>query len=404
MFWILFAIIFLSSLSASEAEERNRIVLLSCDGFRYDYLNRGITPALDSIASAGARALALEPVFPTASFPGNYSIITGLYPENHGIIANNFYDKISEETYSATDDDTRSNPKWYRGETVWQTAKRSGINSAAVQWPGSDIEAEYMQPKYFKGLDDDISDKEIFEIALHWLQSEEKRPSFISIKFDNIDKAGHLNGTNSPELNDAIIEFDELIGGFCKKLNKLDGAENINLIIVSPYGMSVADSGLVDLSGYLDDDKLIVQNYGAYMMIDSKENDMAAIKQLYEELKSNEVNYKVYLKDEIPERLHFSSYAFISPIVVFADRHYLIASGKNTGQAEIKAAHGYMPDNIDMQGIFLASGPDFKTGYSCPSLKCVDIYKILCRLLKINPVNNTDSDLNRIQNILINKE
>ena len=65
-------------------------MLVSLDGFRWDYLDRGLTPNLSRLAREGVRAEAMVPVFPTKTFPNHYSIVTGRYPAHHGIVGNRF--------------------------------------------------------------------------------------------------------------------------------------------------------------------------------------------------------------------------------------------------------------------------------------------------------------------------
>ncbi len=68
------------------------VVLISIDAFRWDYLQRPGAKRLRAIAAHGVRAERLVPSFPTKTFPNHYTIVTGLYPEHHGITANAMQD------------------------------------------------------------------------------------------------------------------------------------------------------------------------------------------------------------------------------------------------------------------------------------------------------------------------
>jgi predicted AlkP superfamily pyrophosphatase or phosphodiesterase len=75
------------------------VILISIDGFRADYLDRGVTPTLASLAASGVRADALRPSFPTLTFPNHYTLVTGLYPDHHGIVDNRMTDPATGHTY-----------------------------------------------------------------------------------------------------------------------------------------------------------------------------------------------------------------------------------------------------------------------------------------------------------------
>lgn len=111
-------------------------ILISFDGFRYDYMDRGITPNLWKVAENGVKALSLRPSFPSITFPNHYSIITGMYPENHGLINNTMYNPVTGATYRLNDSLAVQDPSWYQGEAFWETAQRYGITTASFFWPG----------------------------------------------------------------------------------------------------------------------------------------------------------------------------------------------------------------------------------------------------------------------------
>src|SRR5690606_29520307 len=103
------------------------LVLISLDGSRSAYLDRRPTPTLDSLARAGIRADSLIPLQPAKTFPNHYSIATGLYPGEHGIVANTFYDADRGEWYSPANRQAVEDGTWYRGEPIWVTAQRQGL-------------------------------------------------------------------------------------------------------------------------------------------------------------------------------------------------------------------------------------------------------------------------------------
>ncbi len=194
-------------------QSQNYTILISFDAFRWDYPNRGITPNLDYISQNGVHAISLQPCFPSKTFPNHYSIITGMYPENHGIIANGFTNPATNQTYTLYDTIPRNDPKWYKGEAIWETAKKQGVITASYFWPGAEVWLDYRRPDYSekyvhkRPYDQRISD------VLKWMELPyDQRPKFINVYFDSTDATGHDFGPNSEEVNHSIMVEDSLIG------------------------------------------------------------------------------------------------------------------------------------------------------------------------------------------------
>ena len=401
---ILFALhlLFICALSAND---KPYVLMVSFDGFRYDYLDRHITPNLNQIADSGVVAASLKPVFPVSTFPNHMSIITGLYPENHGIIANNFIDPFTDKKYNLYDEDERQNGSWYLGEAFWETAKRSGIKSASLFWPGSDIEPEERQPDYWLEYEKDMPYEERIDKVMEWLSLEEDRPNFITLYFDNPDEYGHEYGSNSSELNDMIIEMDIMAGKILYKLDSMRMRDSVNIIFLSDHGMFNIDTNYIDINSLLDVNNCIVQNYGAYMMVSpGKKGNYSekAVDELYRQLKKQENHYRAYTKENIPDYYHFSKNPFIAPIIVIPDLGYLLIDKERSHYASLKAAHGFDNNDINMHGFFIAKGPLFKKNLHTGTIQNIDIYPLLCDIFGIR-CSNKDGDLNRIKFILNNK-
>jgi predicted AlkP superfamily pyrophosphatase or phosphodiesterase len=179
------------------AQQKNYTILISFDGFRWDYPNRGLTPNLEFIKENGVQALSLQPCFPSKTFPNHYSIVTGLYPENHGIIANSFTTPFNKQRYSLYDSTPRIT-MWYKGEAIWETARRQGVISASYFWPGSELNLEYRRPNYSKKFIYTTPYDDRINGAMEWLQLPyDKRPHLIMLYFDATDTSGHNYGPNS---------------------------------------------------------------------------------------------------------------------------------------------------------------------------------------------------------------
>ena len=131
---------FLAACSRSAGIEslRPTVVLVSIDGFRWDYLDRGLTPNLSRLAREGVRAEAMIPVFPTKTFPNHASIVTGRYPVHHGIIGNTFTAPDLGARFSMYDPRSVHDARFWLAEPIWVTAERQGQRTAPFFWPGSE--------------------------------------------------------------------------------------------------------------------------------------------------------------------------------------------------------------------------------------------------------------------------
>lgn len=185
------------------------VILISLDGFRWDYSLRELTPNLDKMKQDGVNAMSLRPSFPSTTFPNHYSMITGMYTENHGLISNGIWDPFTGERFSMGTKES----KWFLGEAFWETANRSGITTASFFWPGSEMDLDYRRPDYFQPYSDDKDYLERVDTVIYWLQLPDSlRSHFITLYFHDTDKYGHRYGPNSPGIDESIARVDSLIG------------------------------------------------------------------------------------------------------------------------------------------------------------------------------------------------
>jgi len=384
------------------AQDKPYVILISMDGFRWDYIYRGITPNLNKLADEGIHALSLRPSFPSKTFPNHYSIITGMYPENHGIIFNSFTNTFTGETYRIGDTISTRQSKWYKGEAFWETANRHNIKTASFFWVGSEQDIEYKRPTYFHHYNQNISFEERVNGVIKWLQlPENERPQFITLYFEEPDSKGHSFGPNSPETNKAIALVDSMLGLLINKLKNIGMEDKVNIIVVSDHGMAeISDERIINIEEILKNYKCKFYGMGTSIMIDAEPDKL---NEIYAALKKNEKNYRVYMKDEIPEYFHFSKNPFILPIIVIAETGWTLVTNdyfKKERRYSLRGDHGFDNHHLDMHGIFIAKGPAFRSGYKTGTLWNVDVYPLLCKIFKITPNNLIDGDINRIGFIL----
>jgi len=223
------------------------VVLVSLDGFRYDYAKRYGAKRLLELAARGASAPnGMIPVFPSLTFPNHYTLVTGLYPEHHGIVANSFYDPARKERYSFSDSKTNGDGSWYGGTPLWALAEQQGMRSASFFWPGSEAEIQGKRPSYYMRYDDKFPDETRVEQILAWLRlPPEKRPHFITLYYSNVDHAGHVFGPDAPETGEAVRHVDGLLGKLADGIATLGLA--VDLIVVSDHGMETERGGWIAL-------------------------------------------------------------------------------------------------------------------------------------------------------------
>lgn len=378
------------------------VLLVSFDGFRWDYLDRGITPNLNQLADNGVRALSLRPTFPSKTFPNHYAIITGMYNDHHGLIFNYFKNPYNGKIYRMGDEDAVRNPVWYRGEAFWETARRQGMKTASMFWPGSELTDSSRRPNYFKMYEHNKPYLERVDTVVNWLQMPySQRPHFITLYFDAADTYGHRFGPNSEELNNAVANLDSVVGNLVSELNKIGMSDSLNMIFVADHGMTeISTEKVVNISEILKNYEVEIAGDGPVMMITPAENQL---NEVYDLLKSKEKNYKVYKKENLPEYYHYKDDAFIPPIILSAKLGWSLISErtlKSRMYGKSKGNHGYEKDELDMNGIFIANGPAFKNGFRTGTVWNIDIYPLLSKILGIVPNHAIDGKPERIEYIL----
>ncbi len=384
--------------NSTAASEKPYVILISFDGFRWDYIDRGLSPNLESVRNNGVSAISLRPAFPSKTFPNHQSIITGMYIENHGIIANTFRDPVNNTIYRMGDTNAVRDSRWYLGEAFWETAERNGITTASYFWPGSEMILDHRRPTYFHHYEHNRPYEKRVEGVVEWLKLPlNERPHFITLYFDDTDTQGHRHGTSSDEVNNAIKRLDGMIGLLFNKLDDIKMRDSVNIIIVSDHGMTdISKERTINIEKILEGMDCKFFDSGPFMTVDiTKDN----LEEVYQLLKKNENRYKVYKKKEMPDYFHYKNHPFIGELLLIADMGWAVITNRQSDYSSL-GNHGYDNNHIDMHGIFLAIGPDFKSGYRTGTLWNIDIYPLLCRIFNISPRSNIDGKSERIEFIL----
>lgn len=375
----------------------NYVVLVSLDGFRWDYPDAYDTPNLDKLGIDGVKADRMIPSFPTKTFPNHYAIATGLYPDNNGIVENTFFASDLNKMYRMSDRAAVENPDFYKGEPIWVTAMKNGMKAASFYWVGSEAPIMGMHPTYWKKYDEKVPFEARIDTVIKWLgYPKNKRPEFVTLYFEEPDAVSHDFGPFSEQTENVVEQLDSLIGVLRFKLSELPYANKINLIVVSDHGMGqLSPEKYINIRKIVPEEMIKTMTGGnPFYMIEPDENSGDTILSLL-----NSVNgLTAWTKNEIPAELNYGTNERIGKIVVVADSSWSIGTYPDSS-AFTGGAHGYDNTNSDMHAIFYAYGPEIKRNYRFKQLNNTDVYNLICKILKIQPADN-DGNAANIEEIL----
>jgi predicted AlkP superfamily pyrophosphatase or phosphodiesterase len=373
------------------------LILLSIDGFRWDYLQQHDAPTLKALAAGGVHATRLTPSFPSKTFPNHYTLVTGLYPQNHGIVANWFYDPADNAKFDMSKIDTRW---WQGGEPVWITAEKQGVRSACFFWPGSESENRGFRPSFFKPFDKKLTAAERVDGLLVWLAlPPAERPRFATLYFDIVDTIGHKFGPLTPETAEAVKETDNAVARLLAGLERLGLRESTNLVIVSDHGMSESPAEkVVFFEDLMDLSQVRVEATGPYGGV--RPNPGVDVDALVAGIRAKlPPSIKVYRREDVPARLHYNTGDLIPPVLLLADDHWTLEQRSRWSVVWSRvnlATHGWDPATPNMGALFIASGPAFRQRVEIPDVANIHVYNLLCAALGIKPApNDGDQQLAR---------
>lgn len=381
-------------LCALEAQcGKHYTVVLSLDGYRWDYTEWYNTPFMDMMESKGVKS-GLIPSYPSKTFPNHYTLATGLYPDHHGIVANGFLDRSTGETFSLGNAEQKINPIYYGGEPIWNTAKRQGVKTAVFYWPGSDVCVGGSYPDIYYVYDKEprlTMEERLDGIITQLSLPESERPQLIMGYIEEPDGCGHNFGPHDKRTRKMVETLDSLVASFYNKMSKLPIADDINLIVLSDHGMAWVPEGNNIVIGNRLKDNWIIKVDGSIPA--NIYVEPGCVDSVYNALKDID-HAKVWKRNDIPKRHHYGTNSRIGDIVVDPEIGYIIYDEHvNAG-----GAHGFDPSMNDLHALFRAIGPDFKN-IEIPHFANVDVYPLICRLLGIKPAPN-DGDIEEINMIL----
>jgi predicted AlkP superfamily pyrophosphatase or phosphodiesterase len=383
--------------NSESARKAHYVVLVSLDGFRWDYAKRDGAKHLLALGKAGVWAPeGMLPSYPSLTFPNHFTIVTGLYPEHHGLVANSFYDETRQARYGMSDPQSVTDGSWYSGVPLWSLAESQGMRTACLFWPGSEAEIAGHRPTWYAHFDakteatDPVLEARTDDLLTLLRLPEDARPHFITIYYDEPDHAGHEFGPDAPQTKAAVLKVDALVG---KVKEALDSTHlPIDLVVVSDHGMAhpegpwITLDKLADLSGFESSGPLL---YGK-----SEEDRVHA----YNQLKKASSQFVAYRRKDVPGGLNYNQNPREGDPVVVATGPYAIRAHEppagKPDQPPPAGMHGFDPHKVaQMKASFFAAGPDIVAGKTVAPFENVNLYPWMAHLLGLTPPKS-DGNLN----------
>jgi predicted AlkP superfamily pyrophosphatase or phosphodiesterase len=384
------------------AERPTPLLLVSIDGYRTDYLERGLSPTLATLARHGVRAEAMQPSFPSLTFPNHYTLVTGLRPDHHGIVNNTMYDAQLGQ-FSLGNRKAVSDGRWWaQGTPLWETADRQGLRTATMFWPGSEADIHGRHPDYWKLYDRAVTPEQRVDQILAWLDlPPEQRPSFLTLYFDAVDHVAHMYGPDTPQVDAALRETDQALARLVQGLKSRGLFDRINLLMLADHGMaSVPLEHSVLIERQVDLDDVQVVSLGVLAGFNPKPgHDFAAVEA---RLERPHPHMRCWDKTRIPARLNYGRNPRVPQLLCLANVGWRITTAEylasHAGHVSL-GEHGYDNAEPQMRALFVAHGPAFRDGVTVPAFPNVDVYPLMAHLLGLTPEPN-DGDYQAVEGML----
>jgi len=374
------------------------LLLVSLDGFRWDYcdLHPEETPNLRRLRREGVSARGLVPVFPSNTFPNHYSLVTGLYPVEHGMINNQFFDEQHQLFFRYNQPGAAGESRWWGGEPIWVTAIQHGRKAGVSFWVGSEAEIKGVRPTFYRKFDSKLSFEVRLEEVISWLQKPAgQRPDFLAFYLEETNDTGHRFGPGSPELVASIKLLDARLGTLLTRIAQEGLSPNV--IIVSDHGMESVDLKRVSaLEDYFDPSEVQIESHGSVVGLRPLKGDVSSVL-----AKAARIPHaQAYRVTELPAHFRMQEHPRVSPIWIIPDVGAHVSTRatiatyqtRHPAQGYLPGDHGYDPAHVTMHGIFIAHGPAFQRGISIPEVENVHVYNLLCRVLGILPAPNSGDE------------
>ncbi|WPR73845.1 ectonucleotide pyrophosphatase/phosphodiesterase [Algoriphagus sp. NG3] len=405
---LLLSVLVFPLVSSAQENTEPIVLLISLDGFRYDYVARFQPENLSRFIATGVAAKSMMPSFPSKTFPNHYTIATGMKPEHHGLVDNSFYDPEKDQTYGIGKKELVQDGTWYGGTPLWVLAEQNNIKAASYFFVGSEADVQGIRPSYYYAYDGGVSNLTRVTEVFKWLElPQAERPRMITLYFSDMDDVGHRYGPNNEEqLSAALERLDRELGALFEGLKSID--MTINVIVVSDHGMAdIPVDNFLNLNELTRNIPGRVVNNGAlaHVYLENEKDKKKVIKALEKSampIHVTDVDHKENYQDLMYKDR-------IGDILIIPDRGYYLAWGSALPRirqnaeslgTEVLGEHGFSPAYKDMHAIFYANGPAFKTGLEIETFQNIHVYPLICKILGLPIPEDIDGKLEVLEPIL----
>ncbi|NXL99845.1 ENPP3 phosphodiesterase, partial [Tyrannus savana] len=382
------------------------LILFSMDGFRAEYLETwsSLLPNIEKLKTCGTHSKYMRAVYPTKTFPNHYTIVTGLYPESHGIIDNNMYDVDLNEHFSLSGME-KFNPSWWKGQPIWLTAMYQNLKAGTFFWPGSDVQINGTYPNLYTIFNSSVIYERRISGILKWLDNtKSERPDFYTLYIEEPDSSGHSFGPVSGGVIKALQIADQALGMLMDGLKQRNLHNCVNLIVLADHGMEKTYCKQLEyMTNYFKQvDFYMYAGPAARIRAQNVPNDYFTLELTtglfaLAQCKSSPQHFKPYLTPDLPKRFHYANNVRIDKVHLLVDRQWLAVRDESYTFCD-GGDHGYNNEFKSMQAIFLAYGPSFKEKTEVDAFENIEVYNLMCDLLHITPApnNGTHGSLNHL--------
>ncbi|NWU84019.1 ENPP3 phosphodiesterase, partial [Onychorhynchus coronatus] len=382
------------------------LILFSMDGFRAEYLETwsSLLPNIEKLKTCGTHSKYMRAVYPTKTFPNHYTIVTGLYPESHGIIDNSMYDVELNEHFSLSGME-KFNPSWWKGQPMWLTAMYQNLKAGTFFWPGSDVPINDTYPNLYTIFNSSVIYEQRISGVLKWLDNtKSERPDFYTLYIEEPDSSGHSFGPVSGGLIKALQVADQALGMLMDGLKQRNLHNCVNLIVLADHGMEKTYCKQLEyMTNYFKQvDFYMYAGPAARIRAQNVPKDYFTLKLMtglfaLAQCKSSPQHFKPYLTPDLPKRFHYANNIRIDKVHLLVDRQWLAVRDESHTSCD-GGNHGYNNEFKSMEAIFLAYGPSFKEKTEVDAFENIEVYNLMCDLLGITPApnNGTHGSLNHL--------
>lgn len=375
--------------NSAQAEARHYIILVSLDGFRWDYARRYGARHFLALAETGASApQGMLPSYPALGVANRFTIVTGLYPGHHGLVADSFYDPDRKRRFSADDPKDADDGSWYGGVPLWSLAESQGMRTAAAGWPGSNAVIAGFRPRYSLAAGHDTG--ALLKQILQWLRlPAAERPHFIAVDVAEPAVEARRFGPDAPQTGAAVLRADEFVAALTTGLNAT--RLPVDLVLVGDRGMAKTEDGWVTLDRFTS--LAGFEAIGPLLYAQTEQER----EHVYRQLNHVSSQFFVFRREDLPPEFHEGSNPRLGDPVILATGPYAIRA-----RSPPSAQSGAPPQGLDgldprnqpeMKAIFVASGPDIVPGKTVAPFENVNLYPWMAHILALK-APKSDGSLN----------